>query len=418
MKILFIVILAIIGTTGFLWLAVNTPGFVLLQYGSLQLETSLVVFAVMLLALIIGTSLTIRGVMLLIQLPKRLKRWRANSVRVRAGQALSSGLIALEEGRWQAAEKSVMRYAKHSDNPQAHYLLAAKSAGALDAYERRDNYLNLARKAAGEHDIAVGIVQAKLQLMAGQNQQAIATLAHSQKTQPKQPYVSAWLDYVYQHSDQKQIIVPYLRSPESYPIALAYAGKSSTFLRFFKSEIHPATLAETLHQLKTAFAHDDWHTASSVWQKTPRKMRRHEQIITAYVAGLISQHKDKEAAKLIERFLAKKWSNRLVYYYGLTQKEKPMLQLITAEKWLTNRQANPWLLLTLGRLAKANQLWGKAEDYLKSSIHYDAQGETYQVLAQVLLAEGKEQKAIEVYQHGMTFMLEQAPSPPIPLNND
>ena len=72
---------------------------------------------------------------------------------------------------------------------------------------------------------------------------------------------------------------------------------------------------------------------------------------------------------------------------------------------MKDKKDNPWLLLTLGRLAKASDLWTKAEEYLHASIEYGARGETYQALAEVQMAQGKHDAAAETYQHGLNLML-------------
>ena len=115
----------------------------------------------------------------------------------------------------------------------------------------------------------------------------------------------------------------------------------------------------------------------------------------------------RDATKLIENRLPKNWHDELVYYYGLTAQKKTIAQLVTAEKWLHTQANNPWLLLTLGRLAKANALWGKAEHYLTLSLKQGARGETYKLLAEVLAAQGKDKQATAAYQQGLDFMLSQ-----------
>ena len=67
---------------------------------------------------------------------------------------------------------------------------------------------------------------------------------------------------------------------------------------------------------------------------------------------------------------------------------------------------NPWVLLTVGRLLKANKQWVKAEAILRESILYGPRGETYQELAEVLTLEGSSYLQItEVYQKGLALML-------------
>ena len=102
----------------------------------------------------------------------------------------------------------------------------------------------------------------------------------------------------------------------------------------------------------------------------------------------------------------KDWSDRLVYQYGLIQLEDQEAQLTRAEKWMSQHNENPWILLTVGRLLKANKQWVKAEAILRESILYGPRGETYQVLAEVLASKGgNDIQVTEVYQKGLAIML-------------
>ena len=391
MNILIISVLALIGAISLIWFAHHEPGFVLLQYGGWQLETSLIVFAIIMLALFVVAYLAIRSLALIKQAPKKIITWHTHQLYRRNEQKLARSLIALEAGYWAKAEKMLIRHVSSSDEPLIYYLAAAKAAQKQNALDRRDNYLQLADKIAKDNDVTVGAVRAKLQLIANQQDEALTTLQHLRKIAPKQPYVLQLLQQLYTSMGTQHKI-----------------RKISHHLPNSQQEL---AVCEAVHQLKIASTHHDWHTVTNIWQATPRKIRHTEDMTAAYVASLIDQHNFLQAGKLIEKFLQKKWSDRLVYYYGLVNQKEPITQLATAEKWLKNRQNNPWLLLTLGRLAKANKMWGKAEKYLRASIQYGAQGETYQVLAETLATEGQDKQAIDAYQNGMNLVLSQTTVP-------
>ena len=129
-------------------------------------------------------------------------------------------------------------------------------------------------------------------------------------------------------------------------------------------------------------------------------------MLTSYVISLNLQGKGKEAGPLIEAYMNKGWSDKLVYQYGLIQLDDLAAQLTRAEKWMNQHNDNPWVLLTVGRLLKANKQWVKAEAILRESILYGPRGETYQELAEVLTLEGSSYLQItEVYQKGLALML-------------
>ncbi len=392
MKMLIIIALALALGVAAIWAADFEPGFVLLQYGQWSLETSLVVFTAIYILLVVAGYLALRSLVLLKQTPKRINAWKTTQRQKRANRALTRGLITLEEGRWTEAERILVRHATHSETPLLHYLAAARAAQKQQAPERRDNYLRLAHETTEGADIAVGVVQAELQLSAGQKEQALATLQHLREVAPKHPYVLQLLQSLYQDMDQwqeMQSVLPDLRKRHVLE----------------RNEVAALDQEAAVGQLQMALTKQDWQKMAEVWEKSSSKARQTEAMLVPYVNGLIQQDQEERAIAQIEQFMRNNWSNKLVYLYGVLTQGDLLARLATAEKWLKANPDNACLLLTVGRLAKANQLWTKAEEYLQQSIRLDAKGETYQVLAEVQLALDKNEAAADTYKQGLTLML-------------
>lgn len=392
MKMLIIIALALALGVAAIWAADFEPGFVLLQYGQWSLETSLVVFTAIYILLIVAGYLALRSLVLLKQTPKRINAWKTTQRQKRANRALTRGLITLEEGRWTEAERILVRHATHSETPLLHYLAAARAAQKQQAPERRDNYLRLAHETTEGADIAVGVVQAELQLSAGQKEQALATLQHLREVAPKHPYVLQLLQSLYQDMDQwqeMQSVLPDLRKRHVLE----------------RNEVAALDQEAAVGQLQMALVKQDWQKMAEVWEKSSSKARQTEAMLVPYVNGLIQQDQEEQAIAQIEQFMRNNWSDKLVYIYGVLTQGDLLVRLATAEKWLKATPDNARLLLTVGRLAKANQLWTKAEEYLQQSIRLDAKGETYQVLAEVQLALDKNEAAADTYKQGLTLML-------------
>lgn len=392
MKWLIILALALALGGIVVWLADFEPGFVLVQYGQWTLETSLIVFTIAVLLLLALLYIAVRSIVTVKNVPDRLLRWQENMRHKRASSALTNGLITLEEGRWAEAERMLLRHASNSETPLLHYLAAARAAQKQQAPERRDDYLKLAHESTPGADIAVGVVQAELQLSAGQKEQALATLQHLREVAPKHPYVLQLLQQLYQETDQwqeVQSVLPDLRKRHVL-------------------DAHSANLlsAEAMvGQLQNALNQQQWQQMETLWLNSPAKIRQSEQVIKTYISGLIAQEKQLQALQLIEDYLRKDWSDLLVYQYGTILEGDLLKRLATAEKWLQQHQQNPWLLLTLGRLAQANKLWAKAEAYLRASIEHGPRGEAYQALAAVLLAQDKRDAAADTYKQGLEAVL-------------
>lgn len=395
MKLLLIIVIGLLVGTSVMWLADFEPGFVLLKYGSWSLETSLIVFIVAFLFLVVTAYFVLRTLVFVKRTPQKIANWQSLQQHKRANKALTSGLITLEEGRWAEAERLLINNASNSDTPLLHYLAAARAAQKQDAMGRRDEYLALAHQTTAGSEIAVGVVQAELQIAAGQNEHALATLQHLREIAPKQPHVLQLLQQLYQDMNQwqgVQEVLPDLR--KRHVLAAA--------------EVDTLSSEAMIAQLQAALLNQDWSSMAALWQQLPHKLRQSELLLTPYVIGLIQQGEQLQANELIENFLRNQWSDPLIYQYGLIKQGDLLKRLAKAEKWLINNERNAMLLLTLGRLSFANKLWAKAEEYLRASLEHGATGETYQILAEVLTAEGKKEAAAEMYKQGLAMMVKQS----------
>jgi len=394
MMAVIIIIAALVIGAGLMWAADFESGFVLLQYGVWSLETSFIVFIFAFVLLVVSAYMSLGGLIVIKKTPTRLLAWKKNQKQKRASQALTQGLIVFEEGRWREAERLLIKHASNSDSPLLHYLTGARAAQKQGASDRRDNYLRLAHETTQGADIAVGVVQAELQLDSGQKEQALATLQHLRDLAPKHPYILQLLQQLYADMEQwneVQNVLPDLRKRHALPAA----------------EVEALSHHAIAGQLHSALGKQDWTLMSSTWLHSPNKVRQTELLLTPYIEGLIQQGEDEQAMSLIEKFSKKQWSDRLIYLYGrLLKHDGALKQLSLAETWLKGRENNAPLLLTLARLAKENKLWAKAEEYIRSSLDVDETGEAYQVLAAILIADGKETLVADVYKKGLAVMIE------------
>lgn len=395
MKLLIIIAVGLLVGAGMMWVAEFEPGYVLVQYAGWSVETSLIVFSVAFVLLVVAGYMALRSLVLVKQTPKKYTSWRSTRRHQRAAKALTRGLIALEEGRWPDAERLLLRHAGNSETPLLHYLAAARAAQKQNASGRRDNYLSLAHQTTKGADIAVGVVQAELQLASDQKEQALATLQHLRELSPKHPYVLQLLQKLYSETNQWQEVHDVLPDLRKRHVLAS-------------DEVKSLSKDASVGQLQAALAREDWSSFSEVWQKAPTKICHTEPMLIAYVTGLIKQGRGSEAVPLIESFLNNNWSDPLIYQYGLIDHKDKPAKIALVEKWLEKHADNPWLLLTLGRLLKSNKMWVKAEGMLRDSIRFGARGETYQELAEVLAAEGtNDSQVAEAYQKGLALMLSQ-----------
>ena len=82
---------------------------------------------------------------------------------------------------------------------------------------------------------------------------------------------------------------------------------------------------------------------------------------------------------------------------------EPAKQLAIAESFLQSHARDAVLLLSLGRICKHNQLWGKARDYLQESLDVQPNPEAYYEYAQLHERDGDSEQAAVCYEKGLAL---------------
>jgi len=131
------------------------------------------------------------------------------------------------------------------------------------------------------------------------------------------------------------------------------------------------------------------------WKKGTALYKHDEKIVKHYADLLFKLDRKEQASKAIEVALNRSWSDELIKRYGELDFGTPHRQLVVAESWIQNKPGNARLLVTLGRLAMRNELWGKAREYFDNSIEISSTAEAHGELARLLKFLGEEKLADE-----------------------
>jgi HemY protein len=127
------------------------------------------------------------------------------------------------------------------------------------------------------------------------------------------------------------------------------------------------------------------------WRRIPAR----EQSI-ARVAGAAARHAlalglTTLARDAIEKALAAEWAPALAALYGElpgmeppARGEEARRRIERAEQWLLAHESDPQLLAALGRLCAHAELWGKAQNYLETSLSFEESRATHLELARLL----------------------------------
>ncbi|NOZ54697.1 MAG: heme biosynthesis protein HemY [Gammaproteobacteria bacterium] len=387
MKLLLIVIATVLAAAMLTLAAMKDRGYVLINFHGWTVESSLVTWLVLLILLFVTLHLGLRFIYKLWRVPHDLHDWRRQRRIDRANKALLSGLVALAEGKWQQAEREVVKFASDSASPLLNYLAAARASHELNEFDRRDRYLKMANQNANGADVAVKLTQAQLQYNQQHLEQALVTLKHVQQTEPKHKTVIKTLARLYAElEDWSNLVnlIPQLRKYKMLTSDEIYQIERQAYANLINHS--QGNKAQSLSQ---------------VWYRMPVEMQHDLKLLISYIKQLIKQGGSDVAEPLIRNALKRQWSDELVYLYGLIDGADAKSQLEYGENWLQQHENNAILLLTLGRLSLRNHLWGKARNYFEASIGAGGPAEVHNELGHLLENLGEAQAASHCYREGL-----------------
>jgi len=372
----------------------NGSGYVALSIFDTSIETSFVFFMAAIAVAFFIFYYVVRSLSYVLKIPDYLGLRYHRRLAEKARNALLKGLIEISEGRFATAEKMLLKQVEHSDTALLNYLIAARAAQQQGAYERRDEYLRLAHESTPSADIAIGITQAELQLAHQQYEQALATLKHLQGISPRHAYIKKLLARVYQQLGDWENLVVLL--PDIHKSSLM----SDVQMQQLEVETYTGLLSSSIKQ-----AVDE--KISAVWKDIPKELKNNIDLLELYIDYLMTANQDDEAATLIQKYLAQQWHESLLLKYARLNVNQIHKQLEQAEVWLQQYSRSAILLLCLGQLCIKAELWGKAKNYLETSLSIKTMAETYLALAVLLEDKMEEHDAAQnLYRQGLKLMAE------------
>lgn len=125
------------------------------------------------------------------------------------------------------------------------------------------------------------------------------------------------------------------------------------------------------------------------WRELDDSDRAEPALALETARALMAAGDCREAQRVIEDALDERWDATLVLAYGECCRAGELAgdvlgRIAQAEKWLQNLPRDGALLLTLGRLCRQQQLWGKARSYLEAALAIAPSRAAHVELAQLL----------------------------------
>mgnify|MGYP006116125067 CR=1 FL=1 len=403
MRRLFVGVLMALATGAvFVWSVSADPGYVLIAWGSKTIEMSVWTAIIIFLTSAWLLYLLLRVWRRTWHFPRFIGGWfDSRNLRLNHNRT-TRGMIAFIEGHWRRARKLLVKVAEGSDSPLLYYLMAARSSHQLGETKEMEYYLRRAAESTDGADLAVGLTQAEMQLADGQLEQCLATLIRVRGVSAEHPGALKLLVSVYRGlGDWEQLrqLLPALKNA---------AILSEADLVQLQIEVYPQVI------VAAAGREDSIVEIEASWQLVPKTLRTNGELVKAYATALLNAGSDDKAEAALHSALRKNWDEELIRLYGLVPSSNPQKQLIVCEAWLRERNNSAPLLLTLGRLSLANELWGKAREYFEASLSFNATADAYAELGRLAAHLGETEKSVRYFQQGLLNSTHELPKLPMP----
>ena len=358
-------------------LVVRDPGYVLVAYDQVALETSLW-FAVLLL---VGVYFIIRLIVFVFVRfaagRGNLGSWNRERKSRNARLQRIQGLLLMAEGDWPKARRLLVDSASRVTSPLINYLNAARAAHEMGDAEGRDELLRQAHESTPGAKFAVGLTQAQLQMSVQQWEQCLATVLLLKTKAPRHPQVLTMLASLYEQLEDWESLIELLPSMRKNKILETKA------LAELQQRAWRCALMATDADLPEA------------WKRVPKELKRDGELVESYARVLTARGDASEAESVLRTALEQTWDGDLVQLYGETVSNDVARQLVVAEGWLKKRPSDASLLLSLGRICLMNHQWDKAREYLEASLRLRRSSEVYQELGRLCSALGDPERGSE-----------------------
>ncbi|MCA1924774.1 MAG: heme biosynthesis protein HemY [Thiobacillus sp.] len=364
------------------------PGYVVLVYPPWRLEISFISFVLMIAALVAGGVLLLRLAALTLGLPRIVREQRARRAAKKRDENFVGGLRAFAEFRFQDAEQALGSWQGEEGDVRTGLarVLAARAAQEMRAPAQRERHVHEAIEHGAE--LAARLLEAEACLAA---QDATGALAALQSAREIAPQHTALLrlelkarQLTGQWDEVERLLDALTRSNALEPaVAL---------------QLRRATYAENLKRR----AEDD-QALLEYWKKLPGEFKTDPVVAQAAAAAFMAREGADTALDVLEAALDKQWHEDLVALYGSVCGSSPTRQIEQAEKWLHGQPRDAQLLLTLARLCSAQQLWGKAQNYLEASLAIAPSTEAHVRMAELKASSGQATEACQHYQKALAL---------------
>ena len=357
-----------------LFAQINT-GYAILFMPPFRVELSLNMAIVLALGLLALSYMGLRMLAAAVGLPRQVARYQRRKKLRAARHALAQASLAFTEGRHQRAEREALQAFEGEFDPTNRALalvLAARSAHAMRDNRRRDAHLAKMESLPAATQLARHMVTAEMLLDEKRLGEALAAVEAARVLSPN---LTAALKLELKIRQLQNTPEPVLTLTEKLLKSDAISPEQARRYRL-------AAYREQLRQYIDPRELRQW------WQKIPAQERQNPVLANAVAAHYVQLGNADAAAALLLVELGDTPSPEILLTLGQladTVSDSVRLDMVRqGERRLQSHSRDPDLLLMLGRLARAQQLWGKAQSYFEASLSIAPTLTAHAELAQLL----------------------------------
>lgn len=387
MKLVITTLVTLGAAVGFVLLAVQDPGYVVVARAPHVVRMPLAFFVLAALAAFAVLYLLFNFIAAAARAPGRLREWRERRGRARAHAHTAHGYAGLIEGDWAEAERQLLSKMEYNQSPLLNYLGAAYSAQQQGNLRRRDRYLDEAQARHPKQKLAITLTRARLHCQAGEIAAARAALENLRLTAPKSAAAARLLADIYRAQQDWAALAALLPALERLrafaPAELAMRRREaySNYLALpggLPGDAGPARAAQKFNSL-------------------PRAARKDPAVIAGHCAGLIKAGLHEGAEKALRKALNRAWHAELAALYGQVEWDAAR-QIKAAEGWEKQYGERAELTLALARLHRLARQLEKARELFMRAV---ADGAPARAELGALLEEmGDKDAALRCYRQG------------------
>jgi HemY protein len=345
------------------------PGNVMIVVDNLSVQVSLAFAVFISIVGFLTLYFLLRLLAWLTNLPMRVRNWQGERKAQRDQDLLEDGWAALIEGRYTLAEQALTKLSLQTKNHRRQVLAglsAARAAHALGEYTRRDQLISQAQATVNSQtinhkvdqkveqnlNVAIAAAAADLWLDQGLAQQALDTMLASGADSSKHVHTMRILLRAYQQlNDHSQVL------------AMAHQLKRMKAIQAQEADrlVDVAGAA----QIRDAQRRGDWQP---IWKSLRSDEKLLPDVALAGAQAFESSDQIKEASRVLENAIEHSFDARVLEAYASVEGQEVNRRLQKAEAWLVKRPNDAKLLVSLGSLCLASQMWGQAQRYFERSL--------------------------------------------------